>query len=71
MTIDWTHFTPWHSLAGGVLIGGASALFILASGRLLGVSGIVGGLLSPAAATLAGAWRFSRACWSRRRCGRS
>ena len=21
MTIDWTNFTPWSSLAGGVLIG--------------------------------------------------
>jgi len=47
VTVDWTHFTPWQSLAGGVLIGGASALFILASGRLLGISGIVGGLLGP------------------------
>lgn len=47
MTIDWTNFTPWSSLAGGVLIGTASALFILFSGRLLGISGILGGLLAP------------------------
>ena len=47
MTIDWTHFTPWASLAGGVLLGIASALFILANGRILGISGIVGGLLRP------------------------
>jgi uncharacterized membrane protein YedE/YeeE len=47
MTIDWTHFTPWASLAGGVLLGFASALFILANGRILGISGIVGGLLRP------------------------
>ncbi len=47
MTIDWTHFTPWASLAGGLLIGLASAVFILANGRIMGVSGIVGGLLPP------------------------
>jgi len=47
MTIDWNHFTPWTSLAGGALIGAASALLILASGRLLGISGILGGLVAP------------------------
>lgn len=47
MTIDWVHFTPWASLAGGVLIGVASALFILLNGRMLGISGILGGLLPP------------------------
>jgi uncharacterized membrane protein YedE/YeeE len=47
MNIDWTHFTPWASLAGGVLLGIASALFILVNGRILGISGILGGLLSP------------------------
>jgi uncharacterized membrane protein YedE/YeeE len=46
MTIDWTHFTPWASLAGGILLGLASALFILVNGRILGISGILGGLLS-------------------------
>ena len=45
MSIDWLHFTPWQSLAGGVLLGIASALFILLNGRILGISGIVGGLL--------------------------
>ena len=45
MTIDWNHFTPWASLAGGVLLGLASALFILLNGRILGISGILGGLL--------------------------
>ena len=47
MTIDWAHFTPWASLAGGVLLGVASALFILLNGRILGISGILGGLLPP------------------------
>lgn len=47
MTIDWTHFTPWASLGGGLLLGLASALFILINGRILGISGILGGLLVP------------------------
>ena len=47
MHIDWIHFTPWTSLAGGLLLGLAAALFILVNGRILGISGIVGGLLRP------------------------
>lgn len=46
MTIDWSNFTPWSSLAGGILLGIASALFVLLNGRILGISGIVGGLLT-------------------------
>lgn len=49
MTIDWSHFTPWASLAGGLLIGLSAAVFILFLGRILGISGIVGGLLKPTA----------------------
>ena len=49
MTIDWSHFTPWASLAGGLVLGLAAALFILFNGRVLGISGIVGGLLRPRA----------------------
>lgn len=45
MSIDWTHFTPWASLAGGLLLGLAAALFILLNGRILGISGILGGVL--------------------------
>lgn len=57
ITIDWTHFTPWMSLAGGVLLGLASALFILLNGRVLGISGIVAGLLRPRPAD--SAWRLA------------
>ncbi len=57
MTIDWTNFTPWASLAGGVLLGIASALFILANGRILGISGILGGLLRPKAGDTG--WRIA------------
>ncbi len=45
MAIDWVHFTPWTSLAGGLMLGLASAMFILMNGRILGISGILGGLL--------------------------
>lgn len=47
MTIDWNNFTPWASLAGGVMIGLASALFLLFNGKIAGISGILGGLLRP------------------------
>lgn len=57
MLIDWIHFTPWTSLAGGVLLGLASALFLLMNGKILGISGIVGGLLRPKSGDVG--WRLS------------
>ena len=57
MLIDWTHFTPWAALAGGILLGLASALFVLLNGRILGISGIVGGLLRPRAGDMG--WRLA------------
>jgi uncharacterized membrane protein YedE/YeeE len=57
MNIDWTHFTPWTSLSGGVLLGIASALFILLNGRILGISGILGGLLPAKAGDTS--WRIT------------
>ena len=57
MTIDWNHLTPWAALAGGILLGLASAIFILVNGRVLGISGIVGGLLRPK--TGDAGWRIS------------
>lgn len=48
MTIDWSHFTPWASLAGGMLIGLATTMFLVFNGRIAGISGILGGLLRPA-----------------------
>jgi uncharacterized membrane protein YedE/YeeE len=47
MNLDWANFTPWPSLTGGIILGIASALFILINGRILGISGILGGLLPP------------------------
>ena len=49
MNVDWQHFTPWSSFGGGIFIGLAAALLILASGKILGVSGILGGLFRPRA----------------------
>lgn len=47
MSIDWQNFTPWASLAGGVLIGLAAAMLVLLNGRIAGISGILGALLQP------------------------
>ena len=41
MNLDWNAFTPWSALAGGALIGLASALYILGNGRIAGIAGIV------------------------------
>lgn len=57
MTIDWTNFTPWSSLAGGLLIGLATAMFLFLNGRIAGISGIVGGLLRAAKGDVA--WRIA------------
>ncbi|MBN8450285.1 MAG: YeeE/YedE family protein [Candidatus Accumulibacter sp.] len=46
MSIDWSAFTPWPALSGGILIGLASVVLVLWNGRIAGISGILGGLLS-------------------------
>ena len=50
------NFTPLSGLLGGALIGLASALLMLSAGRLAGVSGILGGLLT---ASRDRAWRLA------------
>lgn len=55
MTIDYANFTPWAALIGGLLLGGASVAFMLVNGRILGISGILGGLFRPKANDVA--WR--------------
>jgi uncharacterized protein len=45
LQIDWNHFTPWASLAGGLLIGAAAALLVLGVGRIAGIAGIVANAL--------------------------
>lgn len=57
MMIDWSNYTPWTSLAGGLLIGLAASAFVLLSGRVAGISGILGGLLRPASGDIG--WRLA------------
>lgn len=46
-----------YALVGGAMIGGAAALLLLTHGRIAGISGIIGGLLSPS--TKDRSWRFA------------
>ncbi|MEY3466108.1 MAG: hypothetical protein RL603_1707 [Pseudomonadota bacterium] len=57
MTIDWIHFMPLASLLGGIMLGVAAVGFILLNGRILGISGILGGLLVPRSGDTS--WRLS------------
>jgi len=50
-------FDPVSAVSGGVLIGVASVLLMVLTGRIAGISGIVGGLLAPAASDKA--WRIA------------
>ena len=52
-----TSFTPISGLLGGMLIGLAAVLLLLANGRIAGISGIVGGLLTRATADMG--WRVA------------
>jgi uncharacterized protein len=45
-----TAFTPWSSLAGGVLIGLSAVLLMAGVGRIAGISGILSRLMPPSAA---------------------
>lgn len=57
MHIDWPHFTPWSSLLGGIFLGIAAGVLFLNSGRILGITGILAGLLSPKLQD--SQWRFA------------
>lgn len=48
MQINWAEFTPALSFFGGMLIGGAALLLMLANGRVMGVSSILASLLGKA-----------------------
>ncbi len=41
------HFTPISSLIGGVLIGLSASILLLGAGRVCGIAGIVGQLVTP------------------------
>lgn len=49
-----TEFTPWTSLAGGLLIGLSAVLLMALHGRIAGLSGVLGSLLPPVATD----WRW-------------
>jgi len=51
VSIDWDGFTPWSALAGGLAIGLATALYLLGTGRVAGIAGI---LASPLRALTSG-----------------
>ena len=53
-----TAFTPLASLGGGALIGLSAVLLMALRGRILGATGLLGGLLLPAGAAEAG-WRWT------------
>ena len=66
-------FSPASGFLGGVLIGLAAVLLLLANGRIAGVSGIVGGLLSRKAgdtgwrvAFVLGLWLGALVYWAAR-----
>ncbi|WP_420865242.1 YeeE/YedE family protein, partial [Aquitalea magnusonii] len=48
MQIAWESFTPFASLAGGMLIGLAASWLLLLNGRIAGISGMLGGLVDRA-----------------------
>jgi uncharacterized membrane protein YedE/YeeE len=50
-------FTPGSALAGGLLIGLSAALLLLVNGKIAGISGILGSLLTPVAGDVA--WRVA------------
>ncbi|WP_340618687.1 YeeE/YedE family protein [Xenorhabdus entomophaga] len=57
MMIDMAQFTPLQSFVGGLLIGAAAWALLLFCGRVMGVSGILGGVLSRSA--LDKGWRLA------------
>ena len=44
--IDWVNFTPINSLLGGIFIGLAATILLFANGRIMGISGILGDIIS-------------------------
>lgn len=59
MTIDFDHFTPWMSLSGGILIGLAALILMAMNGRIMGISGILGGLVNSATSSQDRPWRLA------------
>ena len=58
MIIAWASFTPISAFLGGCLIGFAAFLLMVFQGRVMGVSGIIGGLFGTASPAECG-WRLA------------
>ncbi|MDC0649569.1 YeeE/YedE family protein [Alphaproteobacteria bacterium] len=58
MTVAWASFTPISAFLGGCLIGLAALLLMVFQGRIMGVSGIIGGLFGTASPAERG-WRLA------------
>lgn len=43
--MDWSNFTPYTSLLGGMVIGLSAVILLWMNGRIAGISGILGGML--------------------------
>ncbi len=63
--IDWQSFTPVSALTGGMVIGLATALLLILTGRIAGISGIVGRLFRLQKGDLGGVWRSLPDCYLR------
>lgn len=60
ITIDFVNFTPGSALAGGTLIGLSAVILLAFCGRILGISGLVGGLFDNQQASQGHyAWRLA------------
>lgn len=58
--IDWQQFTPLPALAGGALIGLASGALALGAGKIAGISGILGNVISDTSqSTRPAGWRVA------------
>ena len=53
-----TNFTPVSSALGGILIGVSAALLLFSHGRIAGISGIVGGLMTRPVGDTDWRWAF-------------
>ena len=59
MTIAFEQFTPVTSLIGGVLIGLAALFLMATNGRVMGISGILGGLVRYSTSKKDKGWRLA------------
>ena len=57
-----SNFTPFASLAGGILIGLSAAAMLLFNGKVAGISGILAGILRPVKSDTPGAYALWAAC---------